>query len=134
MEDEDFDDFDSIKHEDEDDEVKPNFMDPIQMLKVEVDSEKTEKRSKKSSNSIKKREKCELCERYFKNLDRHTCKQQFGDGADGENNDQENDFESFDLPKPLDEYICQPKEQVNYNYLSLRNALVILSRAFIRRK
>ena len=113
MEDEDFDDYDSIKHEDEDDEVKPNFMDPIQMLKVEVDSEKPEKRSKKSSNSIKKREKCELCERYFKNLDRHTCKQQFGDGADGENNDQENDFESFDLPKPLDEYICQPKEQVD---------------------
>merc|ERR1712218_157239 len=77
------------------------------MLKVEVDLEKNEKRSKKSI----KRQKCELCERYFKNIDRHTCKQQFGDGADGEN-DNENDFASFDLPKPLDEYICQPKEQV----------------------
>ena len=46
MEDEDFDDYDSIKHEDEDDEVKPDFMDPIQMLKVEVDSEKTKKEAK----------------------------------------------------------------------------------------
>ena len=108
MEDEDFDDYDSIKHEEEDDEIKPNFTDPIQMLKVEVDSEKNEKRSKKSI----KRQKCELCERYFKNIDRHTCKQQFGDGADGEN-DNENDFATFDLPKPLDEYVCQPKEQVD---------------------
>ena len=100
-------------------------MDPIQMLKVEVDSEKNEKRTKKSSI---KRQKCELCEKYFKNLDRHTCKQQFGEdhvGADGEN---DNGFESFDLPKHLDEYICQPKEQViNFTKFSLlRKKLFIL--------